>query len=114
MLYFNLNPIFTARQIEKPYTFLVKAGIAPHTAYKIIRNNMHVMRLDHIEILCRELYCEPNDLLAFRPDNNKPLPNTHPLFKFVPTENNNDWQHELKTMPLSKLRQISQIISEEK
>ena len=113
MLYFNLTPIFKARQIDKPYTFLVNAGIAPQTATKIINNRMHVMRLSHIEILCRALYCEPNELLAWKPDTNHPLPQTHPLYKFVDKNENMDWQQQLKTMPLSKLSEISKLINQD-
>jgi DNA-binding Xre family transcriptional regulator len=112
MLYFNLNPIFKARRIDKPYTFLVKAGIAPHTATKIITNKMHVMRLNHIEIICRALYCEPNDLLAFKQDPNHFIPENHPLVKLTPTNDNLDWQEQLKTMPLDKLKQISKILDQ--
>lgn len=112
MLYFNLNPIFKARQIDKPYTFLVKAGLAPHTATKIVTNNMHVMRLNHIEIICRALYCEPNDLLAFKQDPNHIIPENHPLVKLTPNNENSDWQEQLKTMPLAKLKEISKILDQ--
>jgi DNA-binding Xre family transcriptional regulator len=111
MLYFNLKPIFKARQIEKPYTFLVKIGIAPHTAHKILNNNTHVMRLDNLEIICKALYCEPNELLAYKPDNSNPIAKDHPLNKLIPTQDNTDWQEQLKTMPLSKLKQMAQILN---
>lgn len=112
MLYFNLNPVFKARRIDKPYTFLVKAGIAPHTATKIISNNMHVMRLNHIEIICRALYCEPNDLLAFKQDPNHPVPENHPLVKLTPTSQTTDWQEQLRTLPLAKLKEIGEILNQ--
>lgn len=111
MLYFNLKPIFAARQIEKPYTFLVKIGIAPHTAHKILNYNTHVMRLDNLELICKALYCEPNELLAFKPDTQNPIPQNHPLNKLIPAANDNDWQQQLKTMPLSKLKEITKIIT---
>ncbi|MBK8628480.1 MAG: hypothetical protein IPN86_23875 [Saprospiraceae bacterium] len=31
MLYLNLAPIFAARGIERPYSYLVKAGFTHHT-----------------------------------------------------------------------------------
>jgi DNA-binding Xre family transcriptional regulator len=112
MLYFNLKPILTARQIEKPYSFLVKIGISPNTAHKILNDSTHVMRLDNLERICAALYCEPNDLLAFKPESNNPLPQNHPLNNLMPHDENNDWQQKLKTLPLSKLKQITQIISQ--
>ena len=66
MLSLNLIPIFKARAIEKPYSFLVKAGLSPHSATNILNNKTHVFRLDHIELLCRVLICEPNDLLSIK------------------------------------------------
>jgi DNA-binding Xre family transcriptional regulator len=110
MLYYNLKAVFKARQIEKPYSFLVKIGIAPHTATKMINNDSHVMRLDNIESICKALYCEPNDLIAFKQDPNQPLPEKHPLLKLIPTNETTDWNEQLKTLPLEKLKQISEII----
>ncbi len=112
MLYFNLKPVFAARQIEKPYSFLVKIGIAPHTAHKILNSNTHVMRLDNLELICKALYCQPNDLLAFIPNNTNPIPETHPLNKLIPNQEQNNWQQQLKTMPLAKLKQITEIINQ--
>jgi DNA-binding Xre family transcriptional regulator len=112
MLYFNLKPIFAARQIEKPYSFLVKIGIAPHTAHKILNNNTHVMRLDNLELICKALYCEPNELLAYKPDNQNPISKNHPLNKLIPTYNDDNWQQQLKTMPLEKLKELTKILNQ--
>jgi DNA-binding Xre family transcriptional regulator len=112
MLYFNLSQIFKARQIERPYSFLVKIGIAPHTATKIINNQMHVMRLNHVELICKALYCEPNDLLSYKQDPKNPLPETHPLLKLKPNYDVSNWQEELKTMPLAKLKEISKLLNQ--
>jgi DNA-binding Xre family transcriptional regulator len=112
MLYLNLQHIFKIRQIERPYTFLVKIGIAPHTATKILSSNVYIMRLNHIEMICRALYCEPNDLLAFKQETNNPLPESHPLLNLLPSEENNNWQEQLKTMPLSKLNKISKMLNQ--
>jgi DNA-binding Xre family transcriptional regulator len=112
MLYFNLQAIFTARQIERPYTFLVKMGMAPHTATRILNGNMQVLRLNHIEMLCKALYCEPNDLLAYKQDSNNPLPDNHPLLKLLPNNNDINWQDQLKTMPLNQLNKISSMLNQ--
>jgi DNA-binding Xre family transcriptional regulator len=112
MLYFNFNPIFEARQIAKPYTFLVKIGIAPHTAQKILRNDTHVIRLDNLELICKALYCNPNDVMAYKPDNDNPIPDNHPLKKLIPIQNEDQWQQQLKTMPLNKLREMGKLLNE--
>lgn len=113
MLYYNLKPIFAARQIDNPYTFLVKLGISRLTAHKILNYDCHVMRLDNLELICRALYCEPNDLIAFKPGKDNPIPENHPLNNLSPKQEETDWQQELKTMPLSKLRQITKNLNSE-
>lgn len=113
MLYLNLHHIFKIRQIERPYTFLVKIGIAPHTATKILSSNVHTMRLNHIELICKALYCEPNDLLVFHQEPNNPLPATHPLLNLLPTNEDTNWQEQLKTMPISQLNKISKMLNQQ-
>ena len=61
MLSYNILPIFKARGIDKPFSFLIKAGISPTVAHKIVDNQTRVLRLDHIEIICQHLHCTPND-----------------------------------------------------
>jgi DNA-binding Xre family transcriptional regulator len=112
MLYFNLHAIFNARQIERPYSFLVKIGIAPHTATRILNSDMQVLRLNHVEMICKALYCEPNDLLAFKQESSNPLPESHPLLKLLPSNEDTNWQEQLKTMPLAKLNKISKLINQ--
>jgi DNA-binding Xre family transcriptional regulator len=112
MLYFNLQAIFKARQIERPYTFLVKIGIAPHTATRILNSNMQVLRLNHIALICKALYCEPNDLLAYKQESNDPLPETHPLLNLIPNNSDTSWQDQLKTMPLSQLNKITALLNQ--
>ena len=112
MLYLNLKPVFEARQIVKPYSFLVKIGIAPHTAHEILNNDTHVMRLDNLNLICKALYCQPNDLLIFKQDTNSPVDTTHPLTKLLPSLEDNKWQQQLKTLPLDKLKQISKLLDQ--
>ncbi|HQW68571.1 MAG TPA: helix-turn-helix transcriptional regulator [Flavobacterium sp.] len=112
MLAFNLQTIFKARQIDKPYSFLVKIGIAPHTATRLLNNNVRVMRLDHIELLCKNLHCEPNDLLQYKNDKNTVLPQNHPLNNLIPQQQDNQWQETLKTIPLKQLKEIASIINQ--
>ncbi len=68
MLSLNLKPIFKARGIDRPFTFLVKAGLTSHAANTVLNSTTKSFRLDHIEVLCRTLVCEPNDLLLSTPD----------------------------------------------
>ena len=92
MLYLNLKSIFEARQIDKPYSFLVKIGIAPSTAHKIINNNSHVLRLDTLTLICTALHCQPNDLLVYKPNPKNPIAPNHPLNKMIHEPADNQWQ----------------------
>jgi DNA-binding Xre family transcriptional regulator len=78
MLTLNLAPIFKTRGIERPHAFLVKAGIHSSIASKILSTGTRVFRLDHIELLCSILVCEPNDLLSRTPDRGEMHPPSHP------------------------------------
>lgn len=111
MLSFNLQQVFKIRQIEKPYSFLVKIGIAPHTATRLLNNQVRVMRLDHIELLCQNLHCEPNDLLVYNKDQNNIFAQNHPLNNLIFKQNDNNWQETLKTIPLKQLKEITSIIT---
>lgn len=101
MLLYNLQAIFKARQI----------GISPNTATKILNNDAKAIRLNHIEILCEHLCCEPNDLLVYVPNKNKVLPQNHPLNNLIAPETNLAWLDDLKNIPLSHLKEMSKIMS---
>lgn len=81
MLNLNLLPIFKARGIERPYSFLVKAGLTSHTANSLLNSKTRIFRLDHIEKLCLILKCEPNDLLVWHPGKNEVIADNHPMIR---------------------------------
>jgi DNA-binding Xre family transcriptional regulator len=111
MLYFNLKPVLKARGINNPNQFLIKLGIAKHTAFKMLNDNHYVFRLNHIELICKALHCQPNDLLTYKPNPNDNLESNHPLNKLNREAYNIDWQQSIKTIPLDQLNQIAQIIN---
>ncbi|MEI9946430.1 MAG: helix-turn-helix transcriptional regulator [Chitinophagaceae bacterium] len=107
MLTLNIMPVIRARYIERPYSFLVKAGFSRHTAHLLLKSSTHVFRLDHIEKLCRIFICEPHDLLSFTPDKDAPLPPGHPLFKLHKNEPPPDWKETLAAIPYNELKEIT-------
>ena len=113
MLTFNLLPIFNARGIDKPYSFLVKAGFAPQAAHSIINSKTRVFRLDHIELLCNILVCEPNDLMVFIPNSEHPLSPGHPLNNLQQTEASKSIMHTLSTIPFKQLKEMTKQIRSE-
>jgi len=114
MLTLDLKPIFKERAIESPYTFLVKAGISPQSATKILNSKTRIFRLDHIEIICDKLNCTPNDLLSFTPKKDAKLAETHSLNKLKRNKNNFQLQDTLKTMSLEQLTEIANFINKKR
>lgn len=111
MLSLNLTPIFKARGIERPYTFLVKAGLSPHAAHAILNSKSRIFRLDHIELLCRTLVCEPSDLVLFTPDKDHVLAPDHPLNNLKQDPSVKDMNETFATMPFKQLKAIAKQIN---
>jgi DNA-binding Xre family transcriptional regulator len=112
MLLLNLSPIFRARGIEKPYSFLVKAGFTPHAAHTILNSKTKTFRLEHIELLCKVLVCEPNDLLVFTADADHALSPDHPLNNLREADYAKDMKETLATIPFKQLKDITKQINE--
>ncbi|NHM02167.1 helix-turn-helix domain-containing protein [Flavobacterium difficile] len=114
MLSLHLQPIFKARGIEKPYTFLVKNGFTPHAAHNLLNAKTRVFRLDHIELLCEILICEPNDLLLWQPISGKQIAANHPLKKLShTTDSETDLKKALFNLPYNQLKDISSKLTNE-
>ena len=115
MLNLNLKPIFEARGIERPYTYLVKAGISRATAHNILHSKTRIFRLDHIELLCKVLICEPNDLLAYTPDAQTILPETHPLNNLrKESTSQSNIKDSLANIPYKELKALTSQLLEKK
>jgi len=114
MLTFDLKPIFKERAIENPYTFLVKAGLSPQSATKMLNSQIRIFRLDHIEIVCQLLNCTPNDLLTWSPKTATKLPETHSLNKLKRNKFDFQLQDTLKTMSLEQLNELANLINKKK
>jgi DNA-binding Xre family transcriptional regulator len=112
MLQFNLNALFKARGIAHPRTFMINAGISPTTAGTILQGKIKTMRLDHMEILCKVLFCQPNDVLRWTPDTPDTVPVGHPIRKLNQSLAFGHLTQAIKTMPLDQLKKVSQFIKE--
>lgn len=111
MLVLNIAPVIKARGIEKPFSYLVKAGFSRHAAHLLLNSTPRTFRLDHIEHLCKLLVCEPNDLLFWKPNSGETIPNNHPLFKLNQINNNASWKETLSNIPFSQLKEITSQIN---
>lgn len=115
MLFLNVKSIFQARGIERPSTFLIKAGFSPHSAHYILHGKTRSIRLDHIESLCKLLICEPSDLFAWLPDQNENLHASQPLAKLRKHKETEESIHSLITdIPFKQIKEITEVIKEKK
>jgi len=106
MLHLNITPVFKARGIDNPYNFLVKQGLSPYTVNNILYKGVSSLNLNHVELLCKVLVCEPNDLLVWTPDKNQFLPDNHPLQKLKAKPTPIDVQQTLSAIPYKDLVEI--------
>jgi DNA-binding Xre family transcriptional regulator len=114
MLTLNLKPIFKARGIERPFTFLTKAGFPSYTAHNLLNGKTISFQLRNIDKLCSLLNCTPNDLLLWTPNKNEKLPNDPPLTSLKNQNIDYNWQDTIKTLPLNQLQQLVSTIKSTK
>ncbi len=65
-LLLHVMPALVARNISKPFAFLLKIGISNNSAQKILRNTAVQVNFQQLTALCLHLNCTPNDLFALR------------------------------------------------
>ncbi|MES2764183.1 MAG: helix-turn-helix transcriptional regulator [Bacteroidota bacterium] len=114
MLSFNLKPIFKARGIDKPYSFLVRSGIHSTAAHNLLNDNTIYFKLTYIDRLCSLLNCTPNELLVWTPNPGEKLEDTHPITRLKKQNTDLNWQDTIKTIPLDQLSEIVKIINTHK
>ena len=67
MVIINLRKVFRARGIAQPFKLLVKSGINPHTAHRLLNQKTASLKLTHLEQVCVMLNCNPHDILEWIP-----------------------------------------------
>ncbi|MDW7695923.1 helix-turn-helix domain-containing protein [Flammeovirgaceae bacterium SG7u.111] len=110
MMYYNFKRIFKARGIDRPFTFLQKAGFSDNFASRCGRGSIRRLELRELERLCYLLRCTPNDLLVWEPDDSLPLDKNHPLMELKKPEKTVDITKALNSVPLNQLEEIEQLI----
>ena len=106
MLTLNLKPIFKARGIDKPYTYLVKSGFPPYTAHNLLNSKTVSFQLRNIDKLCSLLICTPNELLLWTPNRNETIAPNHPLTRLKKRNVDLNWQDTIKNVLLEELELI--------
>lgn len=112
MLYFNPNRMFELRGIDRAHAALVKAGIAPATATKLLNYHSDRLTVAHIGIICELLNCTPNDLFFYKPSEKKPLADNHALNALIRTTKPARLSEIIKDIPADKLSQLENILQD--
>ncbi|TAJ15636.1 XRE family transcriptional regulator [Marinilabiliaceae bacterium JC017] len=110
MLRLNFERIFKARGIERPFSYLLKAGFSDNFATKIKKGYAQTIRSHELEKLCLLLRCSPNDLYEWIPDNDTEVDAKHPMNKIRQTNKMIDITKALHSVPLDRLEEIEKYI----
>ena len=113
MLTFNFTRIFKARGIDKPFSYLVKAGYSDNYATRIANNRIQRLNLADLEKLCELFHCTPNDLLEWIPDSRTVYDKKHPLISIKRSNKVVQLTQMLNSVPLDKLNEIENVIRKE-
>ena len=110
MIRFNFTRVFVARGIERPYSFLRKAGISGSFSSRISKNEVARMNVSNLERLCMILHCTPNDLLEWTPEKDFDPTKKHPLDAIKNTNTMINISNSLISIPADKLAEIESLI----
>jgi DNA-binding Xre family transcriptional regulator len=113
MLSFNFSRIFKSRGIDKPFSYLVKAGYSDNFATRIVNNRIQRLNLTDVEKLCELFRCTPNDLLEWIPENEDKTNDKHPLISMKRSDKVFQLTQILNSVPLDKLKDIESVIRKE-
>lgn len=113
MLRYNFDRVFKARGIDRPFSYLRKAGFKDNMAVNINRSKVTKLDVKFMEQLCLLLRCTPNDLMSWEPENKEQVPENHPLYRIKRNEDQVEISKMLNSIPLDKLGAIKKLIREE-
>lgn len=112
MLVFNLRRVLALRGITQPQGYLVRIGLHRSIAAKLGNNRSTVIKISHLELLCRALNCTPSDLFEWKPDAEKPLAENHALNALQRSKSAQRISEIVKNIPLEKLDRIEGLLNE--
>ena len=112
MINYNFDRIFKARGVDKPFTYLRKAGFSDNYATKIKNNKVRRIGLKELEKLCMLLRCSPNDFYEWIPEKDEQVDKDHPLNVIRKSDKVFDLTKTLNSVPLSELDKLEELIKQ--
>ena len=112
MLNYNLQRLFSDRNISNPVSYLTNNGFKRYIAYRIANNLFTSLTLPQIEKLCIIFNCTPIDLLDWKPDENTPQSVDLSLKKLIKQPVDIDLINLSREIPYEKLPEFARKIGE--
>lgn len=110
MISYNLERIILLRGHSKPVAFLQRNGFPYHKCHRML-SDPKVVSFKELEVLCRLLRCNPNDLMEWIPDKKHPLEEDHPLTKLRRSGSSDaKLKALLKSVPPDKVEQAVELL----
>ncbi len=110
---YDFKRVFQARGIDRPFSFLKKVGFSDNFAVKVNQNKVVRLDLKHMEQLCLQLRCTPNDFMVWVPENGQKVDAEHPLQEIKRNDEQVEITQMLSKIPLGKLASIKKLIREQ-
>ena len=80
MLHYNIERAILMRGHINPKSYLKRMGFTRFIISNLLSKPKNI-RMEHIEKLCLDLHCTPNDLMEWIPSESEPIEDNHPLTK---------------------------------
>lgn len=106
MLRFNLKRVFALRGIDNPVAFMIDAGMIRQTANNLLKQQTSIVKIEHLELLCRKLNCTPNDFFEWQADAGTILPEKHSLNSLKRNLPAQGIMNLVKDIPLERVEEL--------
>lgn len=104
-LVINLDSILRIRNIQTPFSYLIRLGISSTSASKILSGKAVQINLKQITSLCLNLNCTPNDIFSLRKMDLSPIHELNILNK-IEDEDLPSIEEYLKGKSLKEIKEI--------
>lgn len=105
MLTLNLKRVFALRGVTDPIPFMIEAGFVRQTANNLLKQQTSIVKIEHLDILCRLLNCTPNDFFEWQGGANS-LSESHSLNSLRRTQTAQNILETVKDIPLEKVEKL--------
>ena len=110
MLFCNPKKMFELRGIKNPLAFMVKNGFSYNVAWRFFNGQVTRVDIQHIETLCIQLNCTPNDIFQWQPPADFPDNPSHPLQALRPKPDTKTIAQLLSDFPTDKVEELEKAI----